>query len=213
MISKTQTQTEGGTAESSSGQQAAQGKEAPSESIVTCGLQTYQVLLPGEDQKEYVEFANALLAILAPKDMLENAFAAHIIVLLWRRQRGDRYEQYVVEATKKGGSKPKKKGQGRPAKSAQLTDGEAIADLLMQTHTYGTMSRYEAHLERCLHRNLAVYRQLQKERREREAEGQRVNAAGSSPRQEPARTQEGNRLGPAGGQAAADIMQQFIRNG
>jgi hypothetical protein len=169
MISNTQTHAEGGTVESSAGQQASPGGEQQSPDAIRFGFQPDQFLLPEENQAEYVRFANTMWAKLAPSGMLECSIAARIIGLSWRLQRAGRYEQYVVEAAKKGRAKPKKKGRGRPAKSAQLTDGEAIADLLMGTHTYGTMSRYEAHLEHWLHRNLAAFRELQKERREEEA--------------------------------------------
>jgi hypothetical protein len=95
-------------------------------------------------------------AKLAPSGMLEDSLSARIVGGLWRLQRSGRYDQYIVEAAKKG--------PGRPAKGPQLTDGEAIAYLLMQTQSYGKIASYEGHLARCLHRDLKVLWALQKVR-------------------------------------------------
>lgn len=169
MISKTQPPAQGGTGESSTGQQEPEGKEDPAGSAITYGLQTHQLLLPEEDEADGVEFREALWASLAPKNMQEANPAARIITLSWRLQRAGRYEPYVVEAARQGRAKPKKKGRGHPAKSAQVTDGQAIADLLIRTQTYDKMGRHEGRLERWLHQNLTALWALQRARLEQAA--------------------------------------------
>jgi hypothetical protein len=108
-------------------------------------------------------------AKLTPSGLLEETLAARIVGLSWRLQRAGRFEQYLVKAAREGRVEPKKEGPGRPAKSAQLTHGEAIAELLMQTRAYATISGYEGHLARCLHRDLNLLWALQRARLEEAA--------------------------------------------
>jgi hypothetical protein len=157
-------------ARASADRQGPERRESSTRSPITFGLLAEEFLLPEEDAEEYVRFANALLGWLAATGMVESTLAARIVGLSWRLQRAGRLEQYLVEAVKGGDLEPKQKGRGRPRRARQLTDGEAIADLLLRTQAFAKTDSHEGHLERCLHRNLAAYRQLQKERREREAE-------------------------------------------
>ena len=169
MISNTQTQAGGSALVSSPWQQASQGGEQQPPDAIRFGFQPDQFLLPEENRDEYVRFANTMWAKLAPSGTLESSLAARIVGLSWRLQRAGRFEQYLVKAAREGRVEPKKEGPGRPAKSAQLTHGEAIAELLMQTRAYATISGYEGHLARCLHRDLNLLWALQRARLEQTA--------------------------------------------
>jgi hypothetical protein len=127
------------------------------------------LLLPEEGRQEYVGFANALWTTLVPCGLLESSLAARIVVLIWRLQRAGRYEQYIVQAAKDGQLGPKEEGPGRPAKPRQLTDGQAVTELLIRTDTYRKLGCHEGNLERWLHQDLNLLWALQKARGEETA--------------------------------------------
>ena len=174
MISKRQTPAQGGTVDSSPWQQASQGGGQLPPGAIRFGFQPDQFLLPEENPDEYVRFTHMMWAKLTPSGLLEETLAARIVCWTWRLQRSGRFEQYVVQAVRDGKVGPNKRGRGRPPKAAQLTDGEAIAYLVMQTRTYAAMSGYEGHLARCLHRDLNLLWALQRARLEQTARRARL---------------------------------------
>jgi hypothetical protein len=107
------------------------------------GQGTADGFLPEEDQEEYGRLAEALRESLRPEGVRECTLAARITEGAWRLQRAGRYEQYALRAAGDGRAAPKE----RPSR----------------TQTCDRISRYEAHLERCLRRAIAALRRLQKE--------------------------------------------------
>jgi len=133
----------------STGPRTPEGKAVAAGNALKHGLCSGQIVVPGEAEDEYEQFAAALMEQLAPAGALEAVFAAGAVQAAWRLRRAVRLEQELMEADFERGA------------SGRTGLGGKLSGPLAQTDKYGRLCRYEAHLQRALYRALRELRGLQ----------------------------------------------------
>jgi len=149
----------------STGPKSAVGKARSAVNAVSHGLTAEHVLIPGEDSEAFEAFREDLLADLAPLGAKEELLADRIVSAAWRLRRAGRMEGQVIEQgledrrTNRGtlGQLP----TGYQMEAREPTADRVTAELLRWTTIHSKMARYEAHLERVLHKNRHELQRLQ----------------------------------------------------
>jgi hypothetical protein len=129
---------------SAGGPRTEAGKARSSRNSLRHGLTAKQAVIPGEDQAEFDQLHDDLIADRKPAGELEFQLVAEVAACMWRLARARRHEAKVLEVTIDlyGSNAPK-------------------LELVI---------RYIASIERQLHRTIARLERLQADRRELEAE-------------------------------------------
>jgi hypothetical protein len=126
----------------STGPKSEEAKARSSANSLKHGLTARRVVLPGEDQAEFDQLLNSLLADHRPEGALENEMTADIAACLWRLSRARRYESAVID-----------------------TDLLLFDNRQERAPGWERLQRYIGSIERQLHRDITRLQQLQAERR------------------------------------------------
>jgi hypothetical protein len=148
----------------SRGPVSAAGRAAAARNALKHGLRANRVvLLNDEDQAEFLAFAQALHADLAPQGALQEALVARIALALWRTRRSDRIEAglltYYLE-------------KDQPRTAAGPDFGLAIIRDGNGPRALDTLMRYRGSIRADLHRALATLKALQADAAATKAPGQ-----------------------------------------
>ena len=175
-------------AQKSTGPRTAAGKEVVAQNAMRHGLCAERVVVLDERAEDYAAFAAGIPTALAPADEYETALAERIVQCEWRLRRAWRMEAAAIDEAAdarrrsgRGGRPPRSRLSGaeirrRPRNAAavvaQWSDGElqsfadpAPDDGAAWTDRLAPISRYEAALERQLHRAALALERRQAERR------------------------------------------------
>jgi hypothetical protein len=131
----------------STGPRTLEGKEAVARNAIKHGLTSRSVLLPGDDQREYKAFSDAMTISAAPQGPLEQEFVQQIIDAMWVRRR--------VPQIESGALRYLMGDEIDPAVSADLW-----------SRLLDSLSRYAAAKDRVIFRAISELRRLQDRRME-----------------------------------------------
>jgi hypothetical protein len=138
-------------AQRSTGPRTEAGKTSASRNATKFGLFSRHLLLPGEDEEEFIAFRDGLIARLAPADALERMFVERIVAAGWRLQR-------ALE------------GEARLFADWRRSPGfDEAADVLTAQCPMQDLDRLQKHivsLERSMDRALAELKRIQESRPE-----------------------------------------------
>lgn len=140
----TRAQTNKTNAARSTGPKSPAGKRAASRNALRHGLTGHTVVLPSDDVKRYRAFCERFSSDLDPSGVLEESLVQSIADCAWRLERSAALEAHLLSL-----------------------DLESDADPAAQL---GRLSLYSQRITRMMHTTLTQLRQIQKERRDREAE-------------------------------------------
>ncbi len=134
------------------------------------GLRAEQVLVPGEDECEFVDLRRHLFEDLRPEGALEIQLFDGIVVDFWRLRR-----LRMVEAGLFIENMDSSSASGLSLSTADNDDAQLQKDLgqafsdFYAPKVFSSLSRYEASLTRSIHRAINKMLELQAERREQQA--------------------------------------------
>jgi hypothetical protein len=126
----------------STGPKTKEGQARSSANSLKHGLTSRRVVLPGEDQAEFDQFLNSLIADHRPEGALEAEITADIAACLWHLARARQYESEAIDA-----------------------DFSIFDNRSEQAPGWDRLQRYIGSIERQLHRDISRLQQLQAERR------------------------------------------------
>ena len=148
----------------STGPRTAEGKKRSSLNALRHGLSAQIVVLPNEDLQAYLAFGQRWVTDLAPRGELEKQMVQTLVDTQWRLNRGRSVENCIFAIGHEG-----------PAGDIKVDHLEvhaaiASARLFMEQSTQiEKLSRYEQRLARTFSTTLKQLREIQAERKEREA--------------------------------------------
>ena len=152
-------------AQLSTGPRTAEGKKRSSLNAIRHGLSAQLVVLPKEDLQAYLAFGQRWVEDLAPHGELEKQMVQTLVDTQWRLNRGRSVENCMFAIGHEG-----------PAGDIEVAHNEvhaaiASARLFMQQSTeIEKLSRYEQRLARTFSTTLKRLREIQAERKQREAD-------------------------------------------
>ena len=164
-ISDTQLQANRLNAQLSTGPKTPEGKKRSSLNALRHGLSGQIVVLPNEDMQAYLAFGQRLLEDLAPQGELEKQMVQTLVDTQWRLNRGRSVENSMFAIGHEG-----------PAGDIDVAHPQvhatmASARLFMQeADKVERLSRYEQRLSRTFATTLKQFREIQAERKQREAD-------------------------------------------
>jgi hypothetical protein len=144
MASEAQIEANRRNAERSTGPRTREGKAAASRNALKHGLTARQVVIFDESRDDFARFHDEMREVLAPADAVEEQLVERIILCSWRLRRVSRAEAALFEAGAR-----KRQGWGRPERVHAGLVFEAPQEI-------GALTRYEAAIERALHRAYAL---------------------------------------------------------
>ena len=151
-------------AQLSTGPRTAEGKKRSSLNALRHGMSAQIVVLPNEDLQAYLAFGQRWVEDLAPRGELEKQMVQTLVDTQWRLNRGRSVENCMFAIGHEG-----------PAGDIDVAHNEvhaaiASARLFMEQSTQiEKLSRYEQRLARTFSTTLKQLREIQAERKEREA--------------------------------------------
>jgi len=155
MSSQAQIDANRANARKSTGPRTEEGKKRVTQNATRHGLFSRQLILPGEDPKEFAALHDGFHARLKPADALERAYVDRIVHAAWKLARIPRIEASTLEGYEAFFNH-------RPRIQSDIT-----ADLISeQMERFERLLRYQIALERQMDSALKELRKLQKERRE-----------------------------------------------
>lgn len=157
-------------AQKSTGPQTPEGKAASSRNATKHGLTAEHMVLPNENITEFEEFRAEMLDALQPSDRLEAHFAERVIAAAWRLNRVTKAESEIIRSGLEGQWRYKhtlalsmKKPIGT-VPGVEESTAEVLLELMKKRDTLSKLSRYEAAIERSLHRALHELQRFQAQR-------------------------------------------------
>jgi len=148
VTTKKQTEANRRNAQRSTGPTTDAGRARSSKNALKHGLTAKDVTLDGDEAKKFAAFRDDIIQKLAPVGALEEEFAQHAVLLIWRRRRVPSLE--VTEAYNFS--------DGTGALNPPLRD--------FMSDGFRNLMRYESSLDRTLQRTLRELERLQTRRRE-----------------------------------------------
>jgi hypothetical protein len=154
-------------ARKSSGPKTSRGKSLSKMNALRHGLCAEQVLVPGEDEREFADLRRCLLEDLQPEGGLEVELFYGLVVDFWRLHRLRRVESGLFAngmdlSNASGSSQSCDAGHDS---ELQRELGQAFSNYYAP-RVFGCLSRYEASLTRSIHRAINKLLELQAARRE-----------------------------------------------
>ncbi|MCC6360772.1 MAG: hypothetical protein IT450_18700 [Phycisphaerales bacterium] len=157
-------------AQKSTGPKTPEGKAASSRNAMKHGLTAAAMVLPNENITEFEEFRAEMLDALQPSDRLEAHFAERVIAAAWRLNRVTKAESEIIRSGLEGQWRYKhtlalsmKKPIGT-IPGVEESTAEVLLELMKKRDTLSKLSRYEAAIERSLHRALHELQRFQAQR-------------------------------------------------
>ncbi len=158
MASKKQIEANRKNSKKSTGPKTEEGKAKSSMNALKHGLTSQKVWLNEEEKKDFHEFRLGLVDEMEPWGSLETQFVCRIAAQMWRLARVPGIEAELLE-----------KMSYDMAEGEYTSLGEAFhRDIATYDGSLGRLARYEAILDRSLHRLLNQYRKIQADRLKRE---------------------------------------------
>jgi hypothetical protein len=152
----------------STGPKTDEGKRTASLNALRHGLTGRTVVLPGDDLELYRAFCQRFADDLEPSGVLEESMVQTIADSAWRLERSAALEANLLSLDLAQNFGALKMPNGAdPGAEAALTQASGIPDTSVQLVR---LSLYSQRISRIMHATLAQLREIQKERREREAE-------------------------------------------
>ncbi len=193
MTSQVQSEANRRNALKSTGPKSKKGKGRARLNALKHGLRAKDIVLPSEDEQEFVDLRRALITELGPEGSLEEQIAERIVVCLWRLRRVYPIEagilrktsrtmenNYAIEEANRRGHESVTEAKLR--REAQ-SPGAAFRHDAVCGDAIGKLSRYETAIERSIFRALHLFEQMQATRREREASAPEIGDAPDNLRQ------------------------------
>jgi hypothetical protein len=146
----------------STGPNTESGKAAIGQNALRHGLTAQVAILPSEDRAAHETFCQALIADLAPATGLELNLAQSIADDMWRLNRARALENNIFAVGLSEGD-PDPDPDHDPAMQIALNGARTFMD---NAAKFGLLSLYEQRIHRTMHKNLALLRQTQAERKE-----------------------------------------------
>ena len=151
-------------AQLSTGPRTAEGKKRSSLNALRHGLSGQIVVLPQEDMQAYLAFGQRLLDDMAPHGELEKQMVQTLVDTQWRLNRGRSVENSMFAIGHEGPA------GDIDVPNLQVHASMASARLFMQeSDKVEKLSRYEQRLTRTFTVILKQFREIQAERKQREA--------------------------------------------
>lgn len=167
----------------STGPRAVEERAVASGNAIKHDLRSRRLLLPGESAADYDQFGAALRADLAPDGALEQALVERIGHILWRlrrvpwveagllrahtfENRRQRLMQYLLSPAPPvpPSARPLLDAEGRRAQESRNDVGRAFERTVLRSDSLTKLARYEATLDRAVHRALTQLAALQRRR-------------------------------------------------
>jgi hypothetical protein len=150
----------------STGPKTTEGKRTASLNALRHGLTGRTVVLPGDDLELYRAFCQRFADDLEPSGVLEESMVQTIADSAWRLDRSAALETNLLSLDLALNFGTVNLNANNAAEAA-LTQAQGLPDTSVQLVR---LSLYSQRISRLMHTTLAQLRQIQKERREREAE-------------------------------------------
>ncbi len=154
-------------AQKSSGPKTSRGKSLSKMNALRHGLRAEQVLVPGEDEREFADLRRCLFEDLQPEGGLEVELFYGLVLDFWRLRRlrmveGGLFVNGMDISNSSGSSQSCDAGHDL---ELQRELGQAFKNY-HAPRAFGCLSRYEASLTRSIHRAINKLLELQAARRE-----------------------------------------------
>lgn len=147
----------------STGPKTARGKAMMRDNAVKHGMTAKHVVLFDEVKEEFETFYAGLTQDFAPEGTAECALVERIAMLAWRLRRTSRAEAAMVNGEAE--YRRERIAEDGPHNTRRL-DTSIMFDRLVDS--MGTLTRYEASMDRQLNRAIALLERLQAQRSERD---------------------------------------------
>ena len=157
-------------AQKSSGPRTLRGKSLAKMNALKHGMRAAQILIPGEDEREFVDLRQRLFEDLQAEGALEIELFHGIVVDFWRLRRLRMVEAGLFIDNMDSSSVSDLPLSGDADDDAQLQKDLGGAFGCSYAHkAFSSLSRYEASLTRSIHRAINKLLELQAQRRELQA--------------------------------------------
>ena len=172
-------------AKKSTGPRTTEGKTNSSKNALKHGLMAQDAVIPGEDPAAFDRHLSNVENTYLPRNYVEKQIVHQIADTMWRIKRLSRIESAVVSA-----SIERTRVYQHDYRVERIRQGhEGDLQLLGESMFGGTkflnnLARYDAHLRRCLHRDLELMMKIRREEKkscEAQAAAENLDAAGSGP--------------------------------
>ena len=172
-------------AKKSTGPRTPEGKANSSKNALKHGLMAEDAVIPGEDPAEFDRHLTKLEDTYLPRNYVEKQIVHQIADTMWRIKRLSRIETTVISA-----SIERTRVYQHDFRVERIRQGrEGDLQLLGESMFCGTkflnnLARYDAHLRRCLHRDLELMMKIRREERksrEAQAAAENIDADGHGP--------------------------------
>jgi len=182
MASEAQIQANRANSRKSTGPRTADGKAAVAQNAVKHGLRAEQVVIKGEDPREFESYRDEMLGELAPNGALESVLAERAVGLAWRLRRAEQLQAEVFDTMldEEEHSPVRKLTRSMWAKAA----GEGASALgRVATRDFGhaqvlyRLGMYERRIEHSLYKTLNELQKLRLVREIDETQGNHRQAA------------------------------------
>jgi len=182
----------------STGPRSLAGKERSSQNAVKHGLTAHRII-PGEDAQEHLNFRAQLMNAYKPKFRNEVELVERIAGILWRMKRIEAFESALLRwgAFKLAAEHDQVDYdpnylRNEPTDELAGTDADLVdplrlgrlIDALLDSNSFGKLTRYETSLQRQLESTTRLLHEAQAARREREASPGYKPAPDCDPRDE-----------------------------
>ncbi len=134
------------------GQKSPEGAARSAMNALKHGLAAHTVVLPGESHELFDEFADSLRDSLNPRTLIQHLLVQNVVCAAWRQRRYLAFETtaITVKAEEMRADVDRRFDNADP----QLRDTLAFQELIKDGQ-FRTFIRYDAHLDRQLHRALS----------------------------------------------------------
>ena len=172
-------------AKKSTGPRTTEGKARASKNALKHGLMAQDAVIPGEDPAAFDRHLSNVENTYLPRNYVEKQIVHQIADTMWRIKRLSRIESAVI-----GASIERTRVYQHDYRVERIRQGrEGDLQLLGESMFCGTkflnnLARYDAHLRRCLHRDLELMMKIRREERksrEAQAAAENLDAAGPGP--------------------------------
>ena len=162
-----------------------EGKTNSSKNALKHGLMAQDAVIPGEDPAAFDRHLSNVEDTYLPRNYVEKQIVHQIADTMWRIKRLSRIETTVV-----GAAIERTRVYQHDYRVERIRQGhEGDLQLLGESMFCGTkflnnLARYDAHLRRCLHRDLELMMKIRREERksrEAQAAAENLDAAGPGP--------------------------------
>jgi len=157
-------------AKKSTGPTSEKGKNKVRLNAIRDNLTGQITTLSDEDRPRFEKLQSEMLTDFAPQSSIERELAASVIWDTWRLHHlrsveGAIYALGVAEEAAAAEAEAEAKGDADPNNTDGNTATANAHTFLAEAPRFNTMSLYEQRMNRSLHRNLAILREIQKERK------------------------------------------------